>query len=105
MRCAVGDIAQIVDSIDPLDKALHAGKVVCVVAPYGPDAWVCEPQLESYDGTLIAWLDASLRPLRDNDGVDEVLRIAGHPLSESHRAKAVANDRLREFERKLEQGA
>jgi hypothetical protein len=34
--------------------------------------------------------DASLKPLDGGDGVDEVLRYAGHPQSQSHREKAGA---------------
>jgi hypothetical protein len=37
--------------------------------------------------------DEWLRPLRDSDGVDEVLRYAGHPLSQSHRERQVEHSR------------
>ena len=41
------------------------------------DAWLCESSIT--DGFPCFIRDAHLRPIRDNDGEDEMLRIVGKP--------------------------
>lgn len=86
MNCKQGDIAVIV-KVPPKDpKAL--GLVVKVgsfaISPRGRPAWIVElPRpvtgANGYVGRRMTCPDACLRPIRDQDGEDEILRIAGKP--------------------------
>lgn len=84
LNCKKDDLAVIVRSI-----AGNEGKIVRCVAMAG--AW------EALDGSGARWItdppmrgllgepaypvaDCNLRPLRDNDGEDEVLRLVGRPV-------------------------
>jgi hypothetical protein len=83
MNCKQGDLAVIVRSM-----AGNEGKLVEVLrqsVAYGPGWWTvrsmsgpCRNHLGVYsqEGQIE---DSRLRPLRDNDGEDEILRIAGKP--------------------------
>jgi hypothetical protein len=79
MRCKVGDLAVYVG--DRLE--LH-GRIVLVVAPFDWErepAWHIDPPLPDDNiHAPDAGVDAALRPLRANDGEDEMLRIAGKPV-------------------------
>lgn len=105
MNCKPGDLAFVVQSMFPG----NIGSVVLVIAPGqtypergdGRYTWHCKPQgtrtflcefedgvfpLDEFDDSCdIA--DADLRPIRNEPGTDEILRIAGHPLSQSHRER------------------
>jgi hypothetical protein len=98
MRCRPGDRAVIV-------SGENVGRLVDVIEEsdclFGPGWWFVAvlgaPAKGSFlhtGGTYEANFgnieDRCLRPLRDSDGTDEVLRYAGHPLSQSHREKADA---------------
>lgn len=83
MRCKVGDMAIIVRAdIDPG----CVGRVVRVVAlriAMGELAWQVEPPVYWHDSHgdafEVMWDDRDLRPIRESDGEDEVLRLAGRP--------------------------
>lgn len=83
MNCKPGDLAFIVASRRP-DAAHLIGHVVNVVniepgcTPEDP-VWITSTSFTTLDGTPIGWFDTSLRPIRDSDGEDEMLRIAGKP--------------------------
>jgi hypothetical protein len=85
MRCKVGDLA-VVCAPTP-----YAGHFVQCVALHGkvrssidrgPHWWVTphnwDPGCSLRDGSFL-FPDSMLRPIRDNDGEDEMLRIAGKP--------------------------
>jgi hypothetical protein len=79
MRCRVGDLAVIVSAAAPI----YTGRFVRVVRWHKEEGgWVCEPDLE-FMGQLIAWADCALRPIRDQDGEDEMLRLVGLPQKET----------------------
>lgn len=89
MNCKQGDLAVIVRS-----TCGNAGKIVrCIsllpsqpfVQPdgtvqYGP-AWVVNPPVIGWKGDRLPGVrDALMRPLRDSDGEDELLRLVGRPV-------------------------
>ena len=82
LNCKQGDLAVIVRS-----AAGNEGKIVsCVALTFetwgfgsGP-RWVTDPPVSGCFTPVIPVLDACLRPLRDNDGEDEVLRLVGRPV-------------------------
>lgn len=86
MNCKQGDLAIIVKSVASPDDI---GAIVrCVEFKPGPDgraAWIVDRKVSpdaviggiTYIGDW--FLDASLRPIRDNDGEDETLTWAGKP--------------------------
>lgn len=88
MNCKPGDLAVIVGG-DPLE---NIGKVVLVLERYGLDEWRIDGAgrlivLSLNTGQLVPESDCvevyeydhNMRPLRDSDGEDEMLRIAGKP--------------------------
>lgn len=85
LNCKQGDLAVIVRSM-----AGNEGKVVhCLRLAHEPwhafdgPRWVVDRELpHSTLGTCRTVADCALRPLRDSDGEDEILRIAGLPLCE-----------------------
>ena len=78
MRCKPGDLAIVIDW-----KGIHTGKVVTVVCfseSFGLGCWEVSPEtIDPDDGVNVCWNDASLRPIRDQDGEDETLTWAGRP--------------------------
>lgn len=82
MNCKQGNMAVVVRSMAGNDgKIVRCLRVVVYGAGlgYGP-RWVTEPVLRGCFGEPQAPLDACLRALRDSDGEDEILRIAGRPV-------------------------
>lgn len=88
MNCKPGDMAVIVGGRDFQDDCKHhIGKVVRVERMVSGIVfgelmigWKAEPILtETTTGGEVYWVDHHLRPIRDNDGEDEMLRIAGKP--------------------------
>ena len=79
MNCRPGDLAVIVRSAPAFER--YVGKIVVVVkrSEIWNDCWVTDPRLFHFDGFPIDFTDSSLRPIRDSDGEDEMLRIAGKP--------------------------
>lgn len=71
LRCKPGDLAMIVGGADPS----YFGHVVLVEWQFDHDSWVVDPQPVGY----VAVRDRNLRPIRPDDGEDEMLRIAGKP--------------------------
>ncbi|PVY56778.1 MULTISPECIES: hypothetical protein [unclassified Simplicispira] len=83
MQCRVGDLAVIVRA-DTDPECL--GRIVRVVAlriAMGELAWQVDPPhfWTCRDGLRleVMWDDRDLKPLRDGDGTDEMLLIAGAP--------------------------
>ncbi len=83
LNCRPGDLAVIVKS-----RAGNEGKVVtCLrLIPGGPEwiepgpRWEIDRDVDSVMGYLVRSIaDVCLRPLRDDEGEDEMLRIAGRP--------------------------
>lgn len=99
MRCKPGDLAFIVGECLLFPENLGAlVRVVSPAAPYACDPgvhyWVCEAvgrplkYEEAVAGIPTGWTgyshsvdiaDAHLRPIRGDQGEDEILRIAGYP--------------------------
>jgi hypothetical protein len=91
MNCKQGDLAVIVRSV-----AGNEGAVVTCLELVGRPAWYMKElpgPIWRVDRILRGKLfntdkvaDIQLRPLRDSDGEDEILRIAGRPLSTLEKA-------------------
>jgi hypothetical protein len=78
MNCKPGDLAICVNSYFRED----IGKVVTIfrMSEYlYPGCWESVERVKDAKGNLIYWHDKHMRPIRDNDGEDEMLRIAGKP--------------------------
>lgn len=106
MNCRPNDIARIVREIPGCEENLDRLVMVMKPGPLEPEGatWRIEPLSKApffyrdQGGCFHVWdeatdslcwhPDAWLRPIRDpgEDAVDEMLRIAGRPLSESHRS-------------------
>ena len=91
MNCKPGDLAVIVKSLTGLEgkivRCLHLAESRHfdldgrMVLSDGGLRWVLEtPVLNGEGGMLYTYADARLRPLRDSDGEDEVLRMVGRPV-------------------------
>ena len=100
MRCKVGDLAVTLGMRDPANN----GRLVEILRRYidgeilpghsfayknGGDGWVCR-SLGMALSTLLdgnqdirTINDSSLRPIRDNPGEDEILRLVGKPERKS----------------------
>ena len=88
MNCKQGDLAIVVRGYPA-----SIGNIVRCLRPYG-GAWFGGSAIRGWetDGRVInhhgTWqsvvADDSLYPLRDTDGVDEMLRITGLPIKETH---------------------
>lgn len=87
LNCRQGDLAIIVKSY-----AGNEGKIVRCLSPWNggfimpngdvifADGWVIDLLLPVRHGIYARRIqDSQLRPLRDSDGEDEMLRIAGKP--------------------------
>jgi hypothetical protein len=90
LNCKKGDLAVIVRS-----EAGNEGCVVQCVALLPPGAegwaslgprWLIDRPIMSSKGPIHSVADARLRPLRDGDGEDEVLRLVGRPVGEPQAA-------------------
>jgi len=80
MNCKQGDLAVYVGDVQN-----SLGYIVtCVrIHPHWPTAWIIEPPLPHYPGTLSdAAYDCNLRPIRDQDGQDETLTWLDVPSKE-----------------------
>jgi len=88
MRCKVGDLAVLVRVNPGLEQNL--GKLFHVERKGRVWDWVIRPlcsisMTRSYDGEIVGYshyidlecMDNQLRPIRDNDGIDEMVRMAG----------------------------
>ena len=92
MNCKPGDLAIIVKS-----HAGNEGKIVRCIKYIGKQywelpngqitlshTWETDSLTKGYEGGLSPRIqDELLRPIRDNDGEDEMLRIAGLPQKET----------------------
>jgi hypothetical protein len=72
MNCKPGDLAVV---LCPLHEMRFFGKIVQTIRFVNGDYWEVDPPLDNFKGVYDNWL----RPIRDNDGEDEILRIAGKP--------------------------
>lgn len=101
MNCKPGDLAYVVFSRSYADALNAAGiksrtvgrmKIVRVVRYFADrvramgtsldvhNIWIIDPPIESHLGGMTEYCpDEILRPIRDSDGEDEMLRIAGRP--------------------------
>lgn len=93
MNCKPGDLAIVLNA--NYMKRIIGRIVTCLeVAPVGLEffneldrVWTTasEPEVWIVDDGKHRWLhaDCRLRPIRDSDGEDEILRIAGYPHKET----------------------
>lgn len=88
MNCKPGDLARYVGR----DPKCYGYVVTCIALdPRGHRAlgelcWVVDPPLPAEDGMVrcLGVADSALRPIRDQPGEDEILRIAGKPRREEN---------------------
>jgi len=95
MNCKPGDLVVIASTAGRTGvqrRIVEAllGMPVRVVTPYsleGEPAWKIEREINVLIGpvpaAIVGIADAVLRPLRDRDGEDEMLRIVGKPVTEA----------------------
>ena len=79
MNCKPGDLAIVVKA-DGYSQFL--GRILVVVEPcqWEKNHWRTEPVLtDPVDDVSLVWHDSELRPIRDQPGEDEMIRIAGKP--------------------------
>jgi hypothetical protein len=89
MNCKPGDLAVIVRTCRGLER--NRGMLLEVLEPLGYRSWKCRLLSHGVDehgyagrpGDLSSEPDSHLRPIRDQPGEDEMLRIAGYPQKES----------------------
>lgn len=90
MNCKQGDLAIVVRAcnVENIGRVARCMRVSIGGDVTGPGyrfpsavCWVVEPPLSSWDGLGFAAAvpDAFMRPIRDNDGEDETLTLAGKP--------------------------
>jgi hypothetical protein len=82
LNCKNGDVAQVIRA--DANPAHLGAVVVCEWFQYfehrGGPGWETNPVLHTDGGAPIVWDDRDLRPLRDSDGQDEMLRLVGCPV-------------------------
>lgn len=80
MNCKPGDLAIVLRANETPE---HVGKILTVVRLHNGDwpepHWLTEPEFLHSCGNPLVFADSDLRPLRPDEGEDEILRIAGHP--------------------------
>ena len=69
MNCKPGDLALIVRA---QANPAWLGRIVIVVRAFDPETWVTDPMPPGFDCVF----DRALRPIRDNDGIDETMTWA-----------------------------
>ena len=74
MNCKPGDLAVVARATNG-DVVPYLGRVVTCLRVVHGDCWATDPELEA--GRAI--YDGALRPIRDQDGEDEMLTLAGKP--------------------------
>lgn len=88
MNCKPGDLAVIVRSLDSPEAIGSLVKCVSFLSGLRNPSWQLDRKVADdklRDGKLIRgdWFaDKCLRPIRDQDGEDEMIRIAGKPNKE-----------------------
>lgn len=98
MNCKQGDLAVVVRAVNRKNigklcrclKLIH-GKLFIdpdgVARPY--DTWETDAKFHCWDGSNTRYVqDEKLKPIRDSDGEDEMLRITGKPSKISYKEKA-----------------
>lgn len=83
LNCKPGDLAMVVRVTNRENEWMLGHIVRCAQfeALRGRSGWILEDGL-THSGTVFEWFwvaDDCLRPIRDQDGEDEMLRIAGLP--------------------------
>jgi hypothetical protein len=76
MNCKPGDMAIYVG---PCNEALGAIVMIVCADPNWPSAWIHTPEVEVKGRCSSSAWDKNLRPIRDQPGDDEMLRITGLP--------------------------
>ena len=89
MNCKQNDIAVIVRS----NYGNHGKVLTCLrlatfaelnaesLTGWPPPVWVTDAQIDCNDGTTTRlYPDSRLKPIRDSDGQDEMLRLVGLPV-------------------------
>ncbi len=85
MKLKPGMLCMIVYKVPMHPQAvLHIGKIVELQKsmPWeldGSTLWKVNPKLSSEDSLEIRWSPSHLKPLKDDVGIDEMIRIAGKP--------------------------
>jgi hypothetical protein len=88
LNCRPGDLAVIVRSTAGNEgKIVRCLQLVMAAGPFGfGPRWITDPPVLSSWNRPVPPLDACLRHLRDSDGEDEMLRLAGRPVGEPQAA-------------------
>lgn len=84
MNCKKGDLAIIVNIANgsPIGAENHIGKIVRCIEFYYEDneaIWETYPVFLDHDNDELDFSDNELRPIRDSDKEDEMLRLIGNP--------------------------
>jgi len=95
MNCKQGDLAIVVKALNPknLGKIVRCIRFLPSHVLLDPDGVLRAHDCWGLDTVLLAWdndptkviLDSYLKPLRDSDGEDEMLRIVGKPVKKTER--------------------
>ena len=94
MRCKVGDLAVIL----PRANGLFPGQL-CTVKQRSSNPnsdWIIDVigAAKPYLGAEWGAFDRDLRPIRDSDGTDEMIRIAGRPVETVRQALEAIREAL-----------
>lgn len=83
MKCKPGDLV-ILTGCDAPALRHYVGSIRTVRQPCDvwPNSWDLDPKVIGSNGLEASWADKDLIPIRDNDGEDEMIRIAGLPHKE-----------------------
>ena len=97
MRCKVGDLCIVVGALRRSDPNGARGCVAEIVG-HGdfPADWLVVIPNKSHLSETGKWnaYDTDLLPIRDNDGEDEILRIAGRPVETVRQALEAIREAL-----------
>ena len=88
MNCKRGDLAIIIGGV--FQKFLGRIITVTKISDSFSDCWNTDPPLY-HDGFIVSMADEHLKPLRPGNEEDEMLRIAGKPISKPYAHKPASD--------------
>jgi hypothetical protein len=84
VNCKPGDLVILLSAANAAMKkyvgTIRTVKCACMVHK---NSWDLEPPVIGQNGLEASWSDDTMRPIRDQDGTDEMIRIAGLPHKET----------------------
>lgn len=84
MNCRPGDLVILLRCNNPyLKKYIGSIRTVKKACTVHDCSWDLEPAVHDDFGYEASWHDDDMRPIRGQDGEDEMLRIAGYPHKET----------------------